>query len=72
MGTEYGNEHEVCGHTVFSLERPHVMYAQAKGKIPSETAVRYELPPNHWAFLNGAPTDAAEQSGAADDQKADA
>jgi hypothetical protein len=41
MGTEYGQEFEVCGNTVFSCERPHIMYAQAKGVITSETAVRY-------------------------------
>jgi hypothetical protein len=41
MVTEYGGEFEVCGHTVFSTERPHVMHAQAKGKVTPDTPVRY-------------------------------
>jgi len=65
MVTEYGAEYEVCGHTVFTTERPHIMHAQAKGKITSDTPVRYEQPPNHWAFLTANPGKDESDDGAA-------
>lgn len=59
---DYGAEYEVCGFTSFAPERPHVLYAEAKGSIVPDVSVRHENVCNHWAFLCGSPESAAAAS----------
>ena len=49
---DFGAEFEVCGQTLLTTDKIHVLHAEAKGSITGDIPLRPEQVKNHWAFLN--------------------